>query len=282
MEKRELILIIGRTCSGKDTFARCLENLGLEGVVSSTTRERRPREGNTHRFVSFDTAKKEIADAVATTGIDRNIYYTRKQDILNKDFYVIDFIGAKELVFRMPDVDFEIVNIQCSEKDRRKRYIKRNNCTKEEFEKRNTSESEQFDTFENGEPEPYLWPTNVKKTVIIKNNSVNKLELEAYKLLNIPYRVYISGAISNVENYKKIFNKAENKLKRAGYVPVNPSKNNTIVAEATYDEYMHICYAEMDICQGIFFLDNWSKSRGARLEREYAEKIGLKEIKGKF
>ena len=277
-----MILIIGRTCSGKDTFARYLENLGLEGVVSSTTRERRPREGNTHRFVSFDTAKIETATAVAvaSTEINGNIYYARKQDILDKDFYIIDFLGAKELILSMPEVDFEIVNIQCSEKDRRKRYIKRNNCTKEEFEKRDASERHQFDIFEN--LNLYSWPVNMRKITTIKNNSINKLELEAYKLLNIPYRVYISGAISNVENYKKIFNKADKKLKRAGYVPVNPSKNNTIVAEATYNEYMHICYAEMDICQGIFFLDNWSKSTGARLEKEYAKKIGLTEIKGKF
>lgn len=272
-----MILIIGRTCSGKDTFAKYLENLGLKGVFSSTTREKRPNEGSTHRFVSFEVAKKEMASAVAKTEINGNIYYTRRQDILDKDFYIIDFLGAKELVYSMPEVDFEIINIQCSEKDRSKRYIKRSNCTKDEFEKRNASESSQFDTFENGEP--YQWPENVKKITVIQNDSVNKLELEAYKLLSIPYRVYISGAISNVANYKKIFNEAEKKLKKVGYVPVNPAKNITIVSEATYDEYMHLCYAEMEICQGIFFLNNWKKSRGARIEKKYAEKIGLKEIK---
>ena len=37
-----------------------------------------------------------------------------------------------------------------------------------------------------------------------------------------------------------------------------------------HEDYMHICYAMIDICDAIFLLDDWQKSVGARAECQYA------------
>lgn len=38
----------------------------------------------------------------------------------------------------------------------------------------------------------------------------------------------------------------------------------------TWEEYMSICYKMIDICDALYFLDNWKDSKGAQAEYEYA------------
>lgn len=80
-------------------------------------------------------------------------------------------------------------------------------------------------------------------------------------------KVYVAGKISGLRNYADIFREAEEDLKDVGYIVLNPC----IMPEGfTYDEYMHVCYAMIDICECVFLIDNWVDSRGAMMELEYA------------
>lgn len=168
-----MILILGRTASGKDTFAKFLEEQGLRGVLSSTTRDKRSRDDNSHRFVSLETAKEEMKNAVATTEINGNFYYTRKEDLESKDFYIIDALGAKELVSSLPDIDFHIVYIFCDDEQRKNQYLRRCITSEEEYSFRSRSEDKQFTDFENNRER---WIKNSKSFTLIPNTSLEDLK----------------------------------------------------------------------------------------------------------
>lgn len=85
-------------------------------------------------------------------------------------------------------------------------------------------------------------------------------------------KVYISGQISGLpaEEVKERFRKAEAQLKEQGYVVVSPL-NNGIPWDAPWE--LHIA---MDIillmgCDTIYLLNGWDDSRGATLEKNFAE-----------
>ena len=182
-----MFLILGRTASGKDTFARCLEDRGLKGVLSSTTRSKRGDNDNSHRFVSFDVAREEIKNTVASTEINGNLYYTRKEDFEDKDYYIVDVYGAKELVSSLPDIKFDIVYITCDEDIRKSRYMSRGSTTEEDFYARNNSENEQFSSFENSKDSEW-WPrTNINSLMTFDNSYANVDEIVSKYLKDIEY-----------------------------------------------------------------------------------------------
>lgn len=84
-------------------------------------------------------------------------------------------------------------------------------------------------------------------------------------------KIYISGAISNTDDYMERFEKAEKKLTEQGYSVVNPAKVNAQLPEDTsYEEYMKMCFCMLDMCDGIYILKGWKKSLGANRELGYA------------
>lgn len=86
-------------------------------------------------------------------------------------------------------------------------------------------------------------------------------------------RIYISGAITGTTDYMERFSMIESKLLGLGYEVVNPSTIlSHIPTTSTHDEYMHISYALMDICDTICMMDGWESSIGAKLEYDYAIK----------
>jgi len=46
----------------------------------------------------------------------------------------------------------------------------------------------------------------------------------------------------------------------------------------TQEQYLHICFAMIDVCDAVFLLPDWIDSAGAKKEKEYAEKSGKKII----
>ena len=83
-------------------------------------------------------------------------------------------------------------------------------------------------------------------------------------------KVYIAGKIDGVEDYEEKFNAAETELKEKGYICMNPAKVR-FCKGFLHGEYLHICYAMIDVCEYIFMLKNWKESYGAVMEHEYAK-----------
>ena len=84
-------------------------------------------------------------------------------------------------------------------------------------------------------------------------------------------KVYIAGKITGLNNYKELFESVEKSLVKQGHAVLNPA---VLPSGFTQDEYMHMCYSMIDVCDGVFFLNNWKDSRGAKLEHDYAIEQG--------
>ena len=83
-------------------------------------------------------------------------------------------------------------------------------------------------------------------------------------------RIYISGPITNVLDYKEKFERAEQDLK-AKY-PDSEIINPTVLEKLplTYDEYMELDLRLIDMCGAIYMLNGWEMSKGACIEYGYA------------
>lgn len=96
--------------------------------------------------------------------------------------------------------------------------------------------------------------------------------------------VYISGAITNNPNYKDDFQKAEQWLVLKDLTPINPSKLDFVLPKSklTYEQFMKIDYALLEMCDAIFMLGGWQKSKGACAELSYANSLGKKVLYQKY
>ena len=142
------LLICGRSCSGKDTYARELEKHGLKGVCSYTTRPRRDGEGDTHIFITEDEVKN-YPNKIAITEINGYTYFATKEQLEEADYYIIDPLGIKTLQQNYPDISFKIVYMYAPTELRKQRAVQRGGAKEEQvFEKRNESEDGQFTEFE--------------------------------------------------------------------------------------------------------------------------------------
>lgn len=98
-------------------------------------------------------------------------------------------------------------------------------------------------------------------------------------------KIYISGGITGVKNYKRKFNKAERLLKKKGYEVINPvtigdalNMPSGISAEKAYSRYMLADIKALLGCNAIYLLKGWSDSRGAKIEAMVAEACGMRLI----
>lgn len=85
-------------------------------------------------------------------------------------------------------------------------------------------------------------------------------------------KIYISGAITGINNYMERFNMAEEQLKSQGFSVINPARVNAALPEdtTTYEEYMKMSMTMLEMCQYIYMLKGWEKSLGANREYGYA------------
>jgi len=127
-------------------------------------------------------------------------------------------------------------------------------------------------------------------TVKNKFNKEGKMKL-VNKLKNIwnkrHKKIYISGKISDLVNYKYYFSETEKKLRKLGYINiVNPvklseklaKKLKTDVSLIDYDAFMckdieHLCR-----CNIIYLQPNWIISKGAIFEKHIAESLKIKVV----
>lgn len=84
-------------------------------------------------------------------------------------------------------------------------------------------------------------------------------------------RIYLSGAISGVADYKDDFEKVETELCILGHnLIINPSQLDVVIVNGEYEEYMDVCIKLIDMCDIVIMLPGWQKSAGANRELGYA------------
>lgn len=172
-----MLLIVGKSASGKDTVATELERRGMSSVISHTTRPRRS-EDDRHVFVSEEEADLLWEDAVATTIINGYRYFATREDVLAADIYVIDPAGLYELTANMPDADFIVCYLDADDGRRRQMAIARADDEEEAakaFDARDAEESPVFDEFKRFLMEDRTgmtshMPANVRAFVIFEND----------------------------------------------------------------------------------------------------------------
>ena len=176
---KTIICIVGRTASGKDTFAGMLKEHGLKPVVSHTTRPIRTTEtdGVQHHFISEEEAAEILKDRdriAAYTEINGYKYFTTIDSLMRANIYVIDPNGIEYLRSQHPEVTLKVINIRCDRGvNQDHANIRRDD--EEAFKKRFEAESEQFDRFEKEEQYDLL---------IWNNGSLDELREQADKLAN--------------------------------------------------------------------------------------------------
>ena len=87
--------------------------------------------------------------------------------------------------------------------------------------------------------------------------------------------IYISGGITDVPNYPTKFRLAEEFLIKYGFNVLNPCRCNDILPpNAEHSDYMTISLAALSLCDSIYMLKGWSKSKGANIESLVSQSKG--------
>lgn len=144
-----MLLIVGRTCTGKDTLVHELKKKGLKSVKSYTTRPRRYEGEDTHIFITPEVSAM-IKDKVATTVINGYEYFATKSQVKEWDIYIIDPKGMWELIRNCPDEKFKVVYVTADKLQSLVSAVKRSSNPDEAsvFYRRSASENDQFTDFE--------------------------------------------------------------------------------------------------------------------------------------
>ena len=84
-------------------------------------------------------------------------------------------------------------------------------------------------------------------------------------------KIYIAGKITGFtrEEYCAKFSAMQRELERQGHKVMNPAYVNATDG-FEHEEYLHVCYAMLDVCDTVYMLRDWQTSKGARLELQYA------------
>ena len=87
-------------------------------------------------------------------------------------------------------------------------------------------------------------------------------------------KIYIAGPITGTDDYEERFNKAEARLKEAGFEPVNPIGPG-LLEGAYYKYYIDRGLRLLMDCDAIIVMDNFETSKGTLLEVQYCKTCGI-------
>lgn len=91
-------------------------------------------------------------------------------------------------------------------------------------------------------------------------------------------KIYIAGKVTG-ENYEACYRKfaqAETAVVSLGAMPVNPMRINK--KDEAWGRAMVNCLEALLSCESVLLLPDWEQSGGAKLEYDFAKRIGLKII----
>lgn len=90
-------------------------------------------------------------------------------------------------------------------------------------------------------------------------------------------KIYLSGKISgtDLDYVRRLFDKVATTLRALGHEVTNPLCNGLSEADPWED---HIAKDIINLigCEGIYMIQGWEDSQGARIEHAVAKEIGLK------
>ena len=94
-------------------------------------------------------------------------------------------------------------------------------------------------------------------------------------------RIYLSGKITGreIEDYTRQFARAESFYKTGGFDVVNPVTIGELILKnnpnAKWGDFMAEDLKALRTCTHIVLLEGWEESKGAKMEKAEAEKLGL-------
>jgi len=94
---------------------------------------------------------------------------------------------------------------------------------------------------------------------------------------NMKNKIYISGKITGLDitEAQEKFNRYESSLISEGFEVINPMKVSPFHQDKTWNDYMRDCVRALCDCEMIGMMPCWQTSKGAQIEKEIAEKIGI-------
>ena len=101
-------------------------------------------------------------------------------------------------------------------------------------------------------------------------------------------RIYLSGKITGLDKevYTRQFERAETFYKTSGFEVVNPVTIGEEILKqnpsATWEDFMQEDLKALRTCTHIVLLEGWEESKGAKMEKAEAEKMGLEIMYLKF
>lgn len=87
-------------------------------------------------------------------------------------------------------------------------------------------------------------------------------------------RVYLSGPITGTQGSRERFGRAERMFAERGIAVVNPERTLACMPEGlVHGDYMHVALAMLDICDVVYMMRGWRRSKGCKMEIKRAEKL---------